>query len=373
PRSARSSPSCRATSAARSPTSSPTPRVSRGAVGTGPPHHHRHHPRALGDATVVPAGETVAVRVCGTVGETAALLGSVLAPEQAAAELLAAAAHRDVVLGDTVLDGVALSIPPGDLAIWIDPIDSTNEYIGGREDVAPVDGISPAGLCSALVLIGAYDRRSGCPVLGVINEPFFCRDPLTHRWQGRYHWGIAYQDTRLCSLSPPPPPRPPPRVVLSRAEGPGVRAALDPLCGGRLRFAAGAGYKMLCVILGLADAYVLSEGSTFAWDACAPHAILRALGGGHGGPGRGPAGTAGLAMALEGGMKCVKFLVFIFNFIFWVSAGPGGGGRGAGGGGGYRARGGGGGGIFPTEPPEGAPSGTPAGSSRRPLVALPPS
>lgn len=225
-------------------------------------------------------GETVAVRVCGTVGETAALLGSVLAPEQAAAELLAAAAHRDVVLGDTVLDGVALSIPPGDLAIWIDPIDSTNEYIGGREDVAPVDGISPAGLCSALVLIGAYDRRSGCPVLGVINEPFFCRDPLTHRWQGRYHWGIAYQDTRLCSLSPPPPPRPPPRVVLSRAEGPGVRAALDPLCGGRLRFAAGAGYKMLCVILGLADAYVLSEGSTFAWDACAPHAILRALGGG---------------------------------------------------------------------------------------------
>ncbi|KAJ7428937.1 hypothetical protein WISP_00419 [Willisornis vidua] len=37
---------------------------------------------------------------------------------------------------------------------------------------------------------------------------------------------------------------------------------------------------MLCVILGLADSYVLSEGSTFAWDSCAPHAILRALGGG---------------------------------------------------------------------------------------------
>lgn len=59
-----------------------------------------------------------------------------------------------------------------------------------------------------------------------------------------------------------------------------MRAALGPLCGDRLRFAAGAGYKMLCVILGLADSYVLSEGSTFAWDACAPHAILRALGGG---------------------------------------------------------------------------------------------
>lgn len=49
--------------------------------------------------------------------------------------------------------------------------------------MAPVDGIAPAGLCSALVLIGAYDRRTGCPVLGVINEPFFRRDPLTHRYR----------------------------------------------------------------------------------------------------------------------------------------------------------------------------------------------
>ncbi|NXS53519.1 INPP phosphatase, partial [Brachypteracias leptosomus] len=224
-------------------------------------------------------GETVTVRVCATPGDTAALLLAVLGPERAAAELLAAAVHRDVALSDAELDGVGLNIPPRDLAVWIDPIDSTNEYIGGREDVPPVDGIAPAGLCSALVLVGAYDRHTGCPVLGVINEPFFRRDPLTHRWQGRYHWGVAYGATRLASLSPPAP-RPEPCVVLSRAEAGAVRGALDPLCGGRLHFAAGAGYKMLCVILGLADAYVLSEGSTFAWDACAPHAILRALGGG---------------------------------------------------------------------------------------------
>ncbi|KAM6294390.1 inositol polyphosphate 1-phosphatase [Aegotheles albertisi] len=225
-------------------------------------------------------GDTVAVRVCATRGDTAALLGAVLEPERAAAELLAAAVHRDVALGDTALPGVELSIPTQDLAVWIDPIDSTNEYIGGREDVAPVDGIAPGGLSSALVLIGVYDRHTGCPVLGVINEPFFHRDPLTRRWHGRYHWGVAYGDTRLSSLSPPGPPRPQPRVVLSRAEGPAVRGALGPLCGHRLSFAAGAGYKMLCVLLGLADIYVLSEGSTFAWDACAPHAILRALGGG---------------------------------------------------------------------------------------------
>lgn len=225
-------------------------------------------------------GDTVAVRVCGTVGETAALLGSVLHPEREAAELLAAAAHRDVAVGDAELDGVTVSIAPGDVAVWIDPIDSTNEYIVGREDVAPQDGIAPSGLCSALVLIGAYERSSGRPVLGVINEPFHRRHPQTRGWQGRYHWGIAYQGTHLSSLSPPAPPRPPPRVVLSRAEAQGVRDALASLCGGHLRFAAGAGYKMLCVILGHADAYVLSGGSTFAWDACAPHAILCALGGG---------------------------------------------------------------------------------------------
>ncbi|NXV71700.1 INPP phosphatase, partial [Atlantisia rogersi] len=71
------------------------------------------------------------------------------------------------------------------------PADSTNEYIGGREDVAPIDGIAPAGLCSALVLIGAYDRHTGCPVLGVINEPFFRRDPLTRRYRhrGEFPWG----------------------------------------------------------------------------------------------------------------------------------------------------------------------------------------
>lgn len=64
----------------------------------------------------------MAVRVCATPGDTAALLLSVLGPERAAADLLAAAVHRDVALGDAELDGVALSIPPQDLAIWIDPI-----------------------------------------------------------------------------------------------------------------------------------------------------------------------------------------------------------------------------------------------------------
>lgn len=68
------------------------------------------------------AGDTVVVRVCDTPGDTAALLLSVLEPEREAAELLAAAVHQDVTLGDAELASVELSIPPQDLAIWIDPI-----------------------------------------------------------------------------------------------------------------------------------------------------------------------------------------------------------------------------------------------------------
>lgn len=42
---------------------------------------------------------------------------------------------------------------------------------------------------------------------------------------------------------------------------------------------AGAGYKVLCVILGLVDAFVSSLNSTFFWDTCAGHAILRSMNG----------------------------------------------------------------------------------------------
>lgn len=70
-------------------------------------------------------------------------------------------------------------------------------------------------------------------------------------------------------------------MVLSSSEKQVVKEALTSLCGpDKLMYASGAGYKILCVIQGLADVYVLSEGSTFKWDSCAPHALLRALGGG---------------------------------------------------------------------------------------------
>ncbi len=45
-------------------------------------------------------------------------------------------------------------------------------------------------------------------------------------------------------------------------------------------YAAGAGYKLLCLALSLSDTYISSQPSTYRWDTCALHAILKSIGGG---------------------------------------------------------------------------------------------
>ncbi|XP_043979389.1 inositol polyphosphate 1-phosphatase [Gambusia affinis] len=227
-------------------------------------------------------GESVTVTVCSTEEETAKLLATVLDGDQTAASLLARAVHQDPSTIEAGTDGLAVPLKPSELGVWIDPIDATSQYIGGREEVVEEGRLSPSGLHCALVLIGVYLRSSGEPVMGVINQPFNNKDPAGTGWRGKHYWGVSCGSTNICSES-----RPGGRsegglsVVLSSSEKQSVKEALTSVCGpDKLMYASGAGYKILCVIQGLADAYVLSEGSTFKWDSCAPHALLRALGGG---------------------------------------------------------------------------------------------
>ncbi|XP_042351870.1 inositol polyphosphate 1-phosphatase [Plectropomus leopardus] len=227
-------------------------------------------------------GESVTVTVCGTEEETAALLATVLDGDHTAASLLARAIHQDPASTDTSTDGLTVPLSPSELGIWIDPIDATSQYIEGREEVLEEGHLSPSGLHCALVLIGVYLRSTGEPVMGVINQPFNCKDPASGRWSGKHFWGVSCGSTNVCSVSRPKDgPGGGLSVVLSSSEKQVVKEALSSLCGpDKLMYASGAGYKILCVIQGLADVYVLSEGSTFKWDSCAPHALLRALGGG---------------------------------------------------------------------------------------------
>lgn len=227
-------------------------------------------------------GESVTITVCGTEEETAALLATVLDGDHTAASLLAGAIHQDPATIDTSTDSLTVPLSPSELGIWIDPIDATSQYIEGREEVLQEGHLSPSGLHCALVLIGVYLRSTGEPVMGVINQPFNYKDPAGGGWRGKHFWGVSCGSVNVCSVSRPKEgPGGGLSVVLSSSEKQVVKEALTSLCGpDKLMYASGAGYKILCVIQGLADVYVLSEGSTFKWDSCAPHALLRALGGG---------------------------------------------------------------------------------------------
>lgn len=68
-------------------------------------------------------------------------------------------------------------------------------------------------------------------------------------------------------------------ILLSRTEDSTIKAKLEE-AGFTLVEAAGAGYKSLNVALGYASAYLLSRGSTYRWDTCAPQALLQSLNGG---------------------------------------------------------------------------------------------
>ncbi|KAM5151583.1 inositol polyphosphate 1-phosphatase [Mantella aurantiaca] len=241
-------------------------------------------------------GEKIIVKVCPTEEETARLLQKVLDNNELAAKKLAQAVHQNLVLTDETLDAVTVNIPQTDLAVWVDPIDSTYQYIRGSADIMPSKGIYPKGLQCVTVLIGVYHIDTGLPVMGVVNQPFAMKDPATNRWKSQWYWGLSYKDTNICSVKfsafnvqtnklehgfpVDNESKKSYGVVTSSAESGDVLGSLTAVCAENLHFAAGAGYKSLCVIQGLVDFYVFSEDTTFKWDSCAPHAILKSLGGG---------------------------------------------------------------------------------------------
>ncbi|XP_019627208.1 PREDICTED: inositol polyphosphate 1-phosphatase-like [Branchiostoma belcheri] len=253
-------------------------------------------------------GETITVEVQPSLQQTSDLLCTVLDGNQHAAMLLAEAVHWEVTMEtDQRLTAAANDIPVESLGIWIDPIDSTAEYIRGAEDETATDGVFHRGLQCCTVLIGAFDRQSGLPVMGVVNQPFAYKDQETLRWRSRHLWGVCYNgyhchslmdaDSTVTMTTEQPNQSEAdrvavtteqshqsesgrvPSVVLSESESDDIKSLLSK-AGYRLCYANGAGYKMLCVIDNLVDAYVLTKSSTYKWDTCGPHAILRALGGG---------------------------------------------------------------------------------------------
>ncbi|CAL8094363.1 unnamed protein product [Calicophoron daubneyi] len=253
--------------------------------------------------------------------------------------------------------------------VWIDPIDATAEYarghvvstcktdtdIGTSETPTSASTGSPTSspdhtyliqkfpgsLINVTVLIGLFDRTSGVPLVGVINQPFyptvihptFVRSseethnvPGPNPYCGRICWGFCLDDRihnagRIASVSrnftrlpqhlnwPPSSPTKfcfPDRYVdfcCNLREAGQSRNVLKVACSVvefdklkqtfknwaaakhstqkvALLASPGAGLKLLLLALGEVDAYLLTGPNTYFWDTCAAHAILRAQGGG---------------------------------------------------------------------------------------------
>ncbi|XP_028175753.1 inositol polyphosphate 1-phosphatase isoform X1 [Ostrinia furnacalis] len=207
------------------------------------------------------------IKLADTVDETAELLTSLVHPSLA--KRMAVAAHSDTKHPlHYQLPSDLPDVDVSDLGIWIDPIDATAEFIAGINGTAALN----KGLQVVTVLIGAYRRSTGEPVIGVINQPFF------NSSQGRLLWGICYEGVKrwgghnvenfdLGTAG----------IYMSSAEDPLIRKTFMTICN--ITDAAGAGNKLLGVALGDAIAYILSKSTTFLWDTCGPHAILKARGG----------------------------------------------------------------------------------------------
>jgi len=220
-------------------------------------------------------GNSLTVEVKETMEETKELLVKVLDNNETAARLLAVQVHAEVSLDSTTFEGEAcdLECNLSDLAVWIDPIDATSQYIAGGEGYEE-EGLPTKGLPVVTVLLGAFLKSSGLPVLGVVNQPFA---------QGVHslHWAVKTSGPGWLhspSLLSTPVSRLPPLLLVGSSESPQFLERLSH--DWRVVRAGGAGHKLLMVSLGLADVYVNTGPSTFEWDTCAPHALCAATGGG---------------------------------------------------------------------------------------------
>ncbi|CAL4091665.1 unnamed protein product, partial [Meganyctiphanes norvegica] len=227
-------------------------------------------------------GENITVRVCETQEQTANLLAKVLDGNMEAASLLAAVVHSEVTAQiDEELIAKIPELPVDNLGIWIDPIDSTAEYVKGNNGNEE-GGLFHSGLPCVTVLIGLFHRDTGLPIGGVVNQPFanYCQEKT--KWVGEVFWGASYNSSNVFSLPTLSVGKgstsDKPLVILSSSEDKSLQEELSKSF--QVFYSTGAGYKGLSVVMGMAAAYLCTKGSTYRWDTCAPHSILLAQGGG---------------------------------------------------------------------------------------------
>ncbi|XP_066903739.1 inositol polyphosphate 1-phosphatase, partial [Halyomorpha halys] len=216
-------------------------------------------------------GETITVEVKPTAEETANLLNKVIGNFKAS-KTLSEALYSPITVPNNIIEQELPQLPDN-LGVWIDPIDSTAEYIRGGLNVE--QGFILSGLPCVTVLLGVFDRDSGIPLIGVINQPFYKEE--SDGWRGRYVFGFSYNGLKL---SQPSTELINTKVIaVSSSEKEEIKETLKQN-GYEIVEIAGAGFKLLNIILGQVCGYVLSKPTSYLWDICACHAVLESIGGG---------------------------------------------------------------------------------------------
>ncbi|XP_063619266.1 inositol polyphosphate 1-phosphatase [Cydia splendana] len=209
------------------------------------------------------------IKLGDNIDKTALLLSQIVPKEQALK--LAEGCHCELnpkLFGELPYDLPA--IDDATLGVWIDPIDATAEFIAGVKNKHTAD--SESGLSCVTVLIGAFVKSTGEPVMGVVNQPFY------DNGNGRILWGASYSDYGRMGGCETPSSHNDNTVLVSSAESPELVERFRS-SGWEVKPAKGCGHKLLKVALGEAAAYFVTKGTTFYWDTCAPHAVIKASGG----------------------------------------------------------------------------------------------
>jgi len=159
------------------------------------------------------------------------------------------------------LIGASYEVPVDEVAVWIDPLDATQEYTENLQEYV-----------TTMVCIAV----GGKPTIGVIHKPF--TKTTAWGWTGEDVVSKTVQDDFNTGKMRIREDVSKARIIVSRSHPGTVKEKLEDAMGAGINItnAGGAGYKSWEVIKGNQDVYVHTT-LIKKWDICAPAAILKAL------------------------------------------------------------------------------------------------
>lgn len=226
------------------------------------------------------SGESIIVTVTDDKNETIESIQKILNGDKVAALRLVEEVYKEIEIDldkwQIPDESISLDNDISDLGIWIDPIDATAEYIRAQEKATKHPNIMASGLKCVTVLIGVYETIRGSPIIGVVNQPF-ASECEANEYEGKIFWGLTIGDLKFNNIMTVDNEE---RIaVLSPSEQSKYVEFLKNQLKYDIVYSSGAGHKILKVATGEAELFLVSKGTTYKWDTCAPQAILRSLDG----------------------------------------------------------------------------------------------